>query len=108
MSKTPYGEACINREGLSEIYINLINLQARGSWQKRVVGNLLDDGYIVDYLATGGPLRGNARKWSTKYGKSLQNLMARIEEALDGGYIILESGPTGKKGGYGHYIAKRR
>ena len=100
--KTPLGEDCIGFSDDSRMY-ELVVAQAQGSWQNAVAQNLVRNGYIIGYLAD-GPLKGKAKKYSSKYRRSLSNLMDRIETALLDTPYSLCSGPVGPKGGYGWYI----
>lgn len=103
--KTPYGEDCIAVDHESR-FGELITSQAHGSWQREVVRNLCDQGYIVGYLAT-GLLKGNARKYNSHYARSLENLMRRVTESvhMNSPYNIV-SGSVGPKGAFGYYLSE--
>ena len=97
---TPHGDQCIiASDPLEELMLR----SARGNWQREVVKNLAQVGWLVAYKATGVKLRGKAASYSGKYEQSLINLMERID--LPGRYII-ESGRVGPKGGFGYWLDK--
>lgn len=100
---TPHGESCVSE--VDQVKPMLL-VQAKGSWQKEVVSNLVSSGYIVGYRAT-GMLRGKARKYQSHYARSLTNLMTRIENRLMTTDFVLCYGQVGPKGGYGYYITER-
>ena len=83
---------------------NTLKKAARGAWQREVLRNLIIDGYVIGYRAT-GPLKGRAKSYQSHYAKSLTNMMNRIEEILEHETPYkLESGSVGPRGGWGYYI----
>ena len=105
--KTYNGKECIAIRTDSEIGREVLNeANPRGSYQKLVVERLLDNGFIVSYLASGHPLRGKAMRYKGRYEKSLHNVMRRVGAALPPQYE-LKRGPCGEKGGYGYWVANR-
>jgi len=103
MTKTPSGQSCnaFERDGRMH---NTLKKAARGAWQHEVLRNLMDEGYVIGYRAT-GPLRGRAKSYQSHYAKSLTNMMDRIEEILETETEYrLERGSVGPKGGWGYYI----
>ena len=102
--KTPHGDECIAVKTDSKLG-NLITSQARGNWQRAVVANLCNQGYIVGYLAD-GKLRGKARNYQSHYQASLTNLMDRVTDALhDNSPFCLISGSVGPNGAFGYYLS---
>ena len=101
-SKTPNGKDCLIAAELP-ILRNRIYEQARGTWQEGVAGYLIRNGYVVGYEADGSRLKGKAKKYQSKYAKSLDNLMTRIEEHLPLG-LELNSERVGPKGAWGYRL----
>ena len=98
--KTPNGKPCwIPGPELAK----LLRKQARGSWQQEVVENLISNGYVVSYQATGNQLRGRAKNYQSKYQTSLRNLMIRIEEHLVG-TLEIRSEAVGPKDAFGYRL----
>lgn len=102
---TPFGEECIAVDQDSKLG-NLITSQARGNWQRAVVSNLCDQGYVIGYLAD-GKLQGKARQYQSHYSESLKNLMGRISDNLrDNSPYRLISGSVGPNGAFGYYLSE--
>ena len=79
---------------------NTLKKAARGAWQREVLRNLMDEGYVIGYRAT-GPLKGRAKSYQGHYAKSLTNMMDRIEEILQNETEYhLERDNIGPKGGW--------
>lgn len=98
--ETPNGKPCwIAGSELRRLMLK----QAKGSWQEEVVENLADNGYVIDYLASGNKLVGKAANYQSKYMRSLNNLMTRIEEHLVGS-LELKREPVGPKGALGYRL----
>jgi hypothetical protein len=105
--KTPQGDNCIGSIDPQSRLGELILKTPKGSFQTTVVMRLLDHGYVIGYLADGGPLRGRARNYQSKYERSLFNLMNRIKEELNtNSPFKLVSGSVGPKGGFGYYLSE--
>lgn len=101
--KTPFGDNCIIPEKESRL-ANLISRNEKGPWQKEVTENLISQGYVIGYLAT-GKLRGNAKKYQSHYSRSLNNLMGRIKEDLkNNSPYKLVSDRVGPRGAFGYYL----
>jgi len=100
--KTPNGKDCLIAEELPLLQKRIYE-QARGTWQEGVAGYLIRNGYVVGYEADGTRLRGKAGKYGSKYAKSLDNLMVRIEEHLPLG-LELKSEQVGQKGAWGYRL----
>jgi len=105
--KTLSGKECVALGADSEIGKAVIKgAQPRGSYQKLAVENLLNKGFIVSYLASGHPLRGNAQKYKGRYEESLVHVMRRLKLALPVEFD-LRVGKCGQKGGYGFWVVKK-
>ena len=105
--KTANGKECVGSIDPQSRLGQLVLNQAIGSWQRIVAARLLDHGYIVGYLADGGPLRGRAKNYSSKYERSLGNLMRRIKKELNtNSPFKLVAGSVGPKGGFGYYLSE--
>jgi hypothetical protein len=104
MTQTPHGDECVAFNATSPIVPIIIN-QARGSWQREVAANLIRNGYVIGYLATGSKLRGKAKSYNTGYERSLSHLMERTRIAVhqSSPYRLLD-GPVGPKGAFGYYL----
>jgi hypothetical protein len=104
--KTPQGENCIGSIDPQSRLGQMVLTQTKGNYQLTIAMRLLDYGYIVGYLAGGGPLRGRAKNYQSKYARSLYNLMNRIEEELKNSPFKLVSGSVGPKGAFGYYLSE--
>ena len=76
--------------------------EAKGDWQKQIVEQICQDGYIQIYK----DLRGKARSYSSRYEESARNLFGRINKKLDklACPYKIEYDQIGPKGGFGYYI----
>lgn len=98
--KTPSGLECwIPDTESDKIYI--MN-QTRGRFQREVARALIEKGYIIEYKPTGATIKGNARKYTSKYQRSIKNLMDRIGGIP--GYPLVVAGAVGPKGAFGYYL----
>lgn len=80
---------------------SVLKAQARGSWQREVIGDLVraNDGgaFYPDQFSTNPMyyLRGNARNYMGRYQQSFSSLIERVRDA---GFVVdVKLGP---KGGY--------
>jgi len=105
--QTENGKECIALKSDSEIGKAILEkAQIKHSYQRAAIENLLDQGFIVAYRATGQPLRGNAWKYKGKYEESLNRAISRVRAALPAEYDI-RVGKCGVKGGFGYWIERR-
>lgn len=102
--KTPNGKDCLIAAELPVLQKRIYE-QARGTWQEGVAGYLIRNGYVISYEADGSRLKGKAGNYGSKYAKSLDNLMTRIEEHLPLG-LELKSEKVGPKGAWGYRLVK--
>ncbi len=98
--RTPNGKPCwVPGPELAK----LLRKQAKGAWQQEVVENLIANGYVIGYKATGSMLKGKAQKYQTKYQTSLRNLVTRIDEHLVGSLELVDD-QVGPKGAFGYRL----